>query len=56
MARVCGCKITEAQCQVTERLQGKFLSIRISASIASPALLDAVFEDLGNDSRIMMRY
>eukprot|EP00884_Botryococcus_braunii_P013330 jgi/Botrbrau1/21999/Bobra.0024s0015.1 len=56
IGRVCGCEITDEQCQVTERMQGKFLSIRISARISSPGLLDDVFDELGKDSRIMMRY
>lgn len=54
--RVCNCEIMDDQCEVTERIQGKFLSMRVRARIASPGLLDAVFNELGKDTRIMMRY
>ncbi len=54
--RVCKIEVPAEDCRVTERLKGKFLSVRVTARVAAPAMLDRVFAELGKDARIMMRY
>lgn len=44
------------ECLLSERLNGKYLSVKATAEVQSPAMIAAAFEELGKDSRIVMKF
>ena len=56
MRRVCGYDIPAEQCCVKPRLNGRFLSVRLQASVPTAEVFQAVHDELSRDSRIMMNF
>ncbi len=54
--KVCQWPVDKTACSLKERLGGKYLSIRIPATVRAPETIQKVFESFGNDERILMKY
>ncbi|KAK9909313.1 hypothetical protein WJX75_000393 [Coccomyxa subellipsoidea] len=44
------------ECQLSERLNGKYVSVKVSACMQSPDMIASVFQELGKDPRVVMKY
>jgi putative lipoic acid-binding regulatory protein len=44
------------RCSVKERLGGKYVSMTVGVMVRAPELINAVWEELGKDERVKMRY
>jgi hypothetical protein len=51
-----GAEVLPEQCQVAERLQGKFLSVKATARVAHPEVIAAGYAELGKDARVIMKF
>lgn len=56
MRRVCGYNIPAEQCVVKPRMNGRYLSVRLQASVPTAESIQAVHDELSQDSRIMMNF
>ena len=56
MRRVCGYDIPAEQCFVKSRMNGRYLSVRLQASVPTAESIQAVHDELSRDSRIMMNF
>lgn len=43
-------------CQCVGRLNGKFLSVKATVRVQQPAMVAAVFDELGKDARVIMKF
>lgn len=50
------CQATVQQCEVKQRLGGKYVSLMLSVTVRAPEIIQAVHEELGKDPRVTMRY
>ena len=55
-SRVCGTSIPESSCSIKERMAGKYWSARVTAHVQSAEMISAVYEALGEDSSIVMKF
>jgi putative lipoic acid-binding regulatory protein len=44
------------RCTVKERLGGKYVSMTVAVMVRAPELIQMVWEELGKDERVKMRY
>ena len=51
-----GAEVLPEQCQVAERLHGKFLSVKATARVAHPEVIAAVYAELEKDARVIMKF
>lgn len=51
-----GAEVLPEQCQVAERLQGKYLSVKATARVAHPEVIAAGYAELGKDARVIMKF
>lgn len=57
VAKVCQVSIdADADVRVKERLGGRMVSIQIDAMVRAPAIVQQVFDKLGDDKRVVMKY
>ena len=54
--RVCGCAVPDDACRLAERMKGKFLSVKILAQVQDADMIAAAYEELGQDSRVIMKF
>lgn len=41
---------------MVERIQGKYLSVKICAEVQNAGMIAQVYTELGQDSRVMMKF
>eukprot|EP00775_Hariotina_reticulata_P004110 gene4110-4356_t len=56
VAQVCEAEIKEADVTVQERLGGKFVSISMQVLVRAPEIVQLVYEAIGKDSRVKMKF
>lgn len=56
VSRVCQHRVAEDQCVVKERLGGKYISVSVETTLRAPELVQMVYQELGKDERVKMRF
>lgn len=56
LSRVCEVDIQQEQVQVKERLGGKYVSMAVEVVVRAPEVISKAYEEIGRDSRVMMKF
>ena len=56
VSKVCQVEVNQSNVKVTERLKGKYISIGVEVRVRAPEIVRRVYEELGRNPRVTMKY
>ncbi|KAG2453392.1 hypothetical protein HYH02_001616 [Chlamydomonas schloesseri] len=56
VARVAQAEVEEGKVEVKERMGGKYVSVAVDVMTRAPEIVGMVYDELGKDPRVMMRF
>ena len=54
--RICGCGVPDDACVLAERMNGKYLSIKVATQVQDADMIAMAYEELGQDPRVIMKF
>ncbi len=56
ISNLCQAPVEDDNCVIKERLGGKYVSMTVNVMVRAPEIIQMVWEELGKDDRVKMRY